>query len=633
MKKIKKNAKAIMMTIAMMCAASAGFTGCQMGLNAGITEEMTTEDSSRAASKSEATGWEEFTKDEIDDAKKNCPPKEKKKVEAFEGAMARLFNIGANLVTEDIEDPMLASLAGYGTQIIGAGMQWLDGFLNDYTGGFYKSALAIVWPQEKTPDPAIAKLQDSVDKVQETADEILRNVNNLSEDLKLEFGAEKVTQRIGKIGQMQNSYEEMLSYLGQIDASKDMSYNQFHNLAVSAKNHFGSTEILRTQTMNFFEEFYSTDVAARRNFGQAYKLIGENTFPWRYQSNAFIQQMMMMELEPSVKFFTVCDILLNPCNENFQKDAVLEYIASTDFENANIKLEYVSALNSRNVQRIEEIEALMEKVSATEDFQKVLTSKEAAWEKLVNCFNEYSLTVNKIELPGEDSNAYMTCNVRRMKYTFNSNMSGDGSYSFELKKLCGAQNSYKTEANWKKLYCMGLYDDSARSDCLAVMPNAGQYQELLNFYNSNGFKPTDGKIKWTKGTNGKWYAKKCEGKELPVTLYNIFEYDADLSIENDTGKIACWDKKNPMGFRVDNQTKGDWYKPDGLYTWTVTANYVDANATAVTQKDMKILGEMAAKKDDKTKIYRCKYYDSSYVNDGDITTLGIVANNDAQGNF
>lgn len=630
-----KTLKGMVAGVMVVLTAGFGFTGCQAAFDVNCEG---TGAAGRAVVKN-TEDWEQFTDGEIEKAKKECPKAEKKKVQAFEGAAAKLFNIGANLVMEDIDDDQLYMFAGYGKEILGAGMKYIDGLLDSYTGGFYKTAVGLIFPQEKTVDPEIEKIQKSIDKLQEGVETIIADVGKLSEQMDIDYGTKEITERLRYVTDLKNKYEDLFTFLSQIDGSSDMSYKKFYEMKLISQDYFRSLEKMKSETMTFFESYYTANVAGK-TYGQAYRTIGENMFPWRYQSNEFIQQMMAIELSPSTKMFTVCDILMNPVNENVQKSLKLKFIANHYAGKENIETRYIEALHAGDQITIDEIEAEMASVEGIEEYNQTVKTTEKAWSLVVDKFSTYAYTISNIELPGEDSPVNVTCNVRCVRYTFNKN-AGFADYASELRKLAGASSDKKTKENWKKIFVNGTFENNGTEEMLT----AKQYQTLLDFYNENNMKPNDGKVTTVKGTNGKWYMKKSAGNEMEVNLYNIFRFDADVNIMMNCNNytdcsregteypmFACMNKENEMGFKVTDEKSGDWDRWDGRHYWKVKATIVESGKDAVTEKEEMILDAMAARKGVPEKIGSVKYYDNSYVSNKLIAAIDIVKNNDVKYN-
>lgn len=640
MKKILKTLKGMTVAAMMVLCGAFTFTGCNMGLNGAASNGTSAERKAVAG----LDGWEEFTDSEIKEAQKNCPKKEKAKVEAFEGAAAKLFNLGANLVTEDIENDMLYSFAGYGKQIIGFGMKYLDGMLDSYTGGLYKTAIGVLWPTEAKPDPAITKLQESIDKVSDTVNTILDDVGAMSEEFKESIGAGKITNRMELITDLSGKYFEMDNMIEGYGA-RELSYPEYYELELNATKHFLSVNDMRSTTGSFYENYYTADSVTKKTFGQAYRLLAEGLYPWRYQSNQFMQQLMMSELAPSTKMFAVCDILMDTSTENVQKALKLDYIKNHVPGKTEVEKEYINAIVTGNTEVQERIEEEMMDIEETAGYLTVFNAAEASWLSFVDKFNAYSLTINNIEIPGEKMKSYCTCNVRKVRYTFSSNLSGHTGLATELMEFCGASDSMKTKETWKKIYRSGLYAPNNK-ECPSDMLKASQYNELLNFYKDNGLKPTSGKLTWTEGDNGMWYMKKSEGKELDVNLFNIFRYDAAISMsmhENDHKCVSesgneypmmlCWDNANDMGFKVYDKDTGDISKfYDGKWYYKVAATYVDSGASSVSQKEDLVLEKMTVRKEHPEVIRDVRYYGSGYVSEKNYFVVGIACNNDSKYN-
>lgn len=634
MKKMKI-LKGIVAGATIIFTAGFAFTGCQSALDENGEETGVTASAARSVAKP-AEDWEQFTDGEIEKAKKECPPAEKKKVQAFEGAAAKLFNIGANLVMEDIEDDQLYMFAGYGKKIIGAGMKYLDGFLDSYTGGFYKAAVGLIFPQEQTIDPEIEKIQKSIEELQDGVATIIADIGRLSEKVDIKFDTRKIIDRLNDITEQKSEYVDLFALLSQFDASSDMNYKTFYEIEQNAQKHFASIENMKSKAMKFFEAYYTGNVAGE-TYGQAYRLIGESMYPWRYQSNEFIQQMMAIELAPATKMFTICDILMNPVNENVQKSLQLEFIAKHYTGKGDIEIKYIEALHAGDQKTVDEIEAEMAKVAEIKEYKETVNAAKEAWSQLVNNFSTYAYTINNIEIPGEDSSTSVTCNVRCVRYTFSQN-AGFADYAFELKKLAGASSDKKTKANWKKIYITGGFGgDNGTGEMLSLK----QYQDLLNFYKGNNMKPNNGKIKTVKGSNGKWYMKKTAGDKVAVNLYNIFRFDAGVNLmmnrnnytdcSNDGTEypmLACLNNKNEMGFEVSDEKKGDWNRWDGRHYWKVKATIVESGEDSVSEKTEMILDAMTARAGVPEKIASLKYYNNSYVSKKLIAAIDIVKNND-----
>lgn len=606
------------------------FAGCQNGFNIDDLEA----DENKGARVVNAEGFEEFDEKEIKEAKEATKKddKAKPKVVAFKGALARLFNIGANKFNEEckIENDTLALFAGYGEQAISGALEYLDGFLNAYTGGLYKTALGFLWPEEQTVDPQIAKIHESLDKLQTSVDKIGVDIENLSADMKQEFDADKVSDRIKRIENQRTAMFKMFELLEQQNADKEMDFMTYLLMKEYAEEAFGSIDKMRQNVQSFYTDYYSGDAVAVRSYGESYKLLGEEMYPWRYQTVDFMETMIGNELELATKMFVVSEILLNPNdNPNLLWDMMIQETMknSPDAENLE-KLVRINASEGKNHNEevFNQIFEILAKYWTIEDYQIVdgMVISEGnprrerfvtegaiagkAWDALCGSFEKYVNTINAIYIPVDNPDE-ITCNIRGIKCTFSKTIEARN-YTASLRKLAECKVEQKTEANWLNLYKKNSLPGEKVSGFVRMLTK-DDYQKILDFYSS--------KNRLVKDENG---------KVVKATLYNIFRYEAGMTLENVTPgdvRFACYESSEKMGFVVDNERSdkgmsGPWYDLtwnvktcfDGLHFWNVSVPSVESNNTELNFKNDKILGDMAARSSDKACINRTKYYNDSY---------------------
>lgn len=606
-------------------------------------------------------GWEEFNRSEIDDAKIASPHKDSKKTKviAFQGILSNLSQIGAKKLTEDMESDAGVAFIDSAEDVLNGLLKFTDGVLDNYTFGFYKAVSGIIFPDETKPNPQIEKLQESVDKIQDSVDEIKFQLANLSDDLKYEFDGQKVANRIQEIERQKTAFEKMFNYLKYVNQDgKDidlMTYYELKNYAIEA---FGSVDKMRQSIQNFFTDYYKGDAVATRTYGESYKLIAEEIFPWRYQSAAFMETLIGQELDFAAKLFTIAGIMLDPNdNTNMLFDMMIQETMKNSVDAERLeKLVKMNASAGRNQDPaiFDEIMSILAKywviiptyhwdgdeiiydesiIDDAEKNRRELFARECnvamdSWDNLVNALYEYEQTIDAIQIPVDKENE-ITCNIRGIKCTFSQKIE-QFDYAQKLSKLAECSVKDKTEANWLKLYKTGCLP-SEKTDGYVRMLSAENYQQILDFYKNHNLVITDSCLcNIVEKGNGIVGRFKINGKnKQEINLFNIFCYDAGFKFQNieaKDAKFACLKSKEAMGFIVENERtdygiEGPWYwlawdsgkGLDGLHFWNVKVPSVNGNTSAIKCTNELLLEDMAARKSDKAVINRIKYYDDSKV--------------------
>lgn len=638
-------------TLSVIClSASVLFMSCNMGLN------MPNEDYDGNNARVIHEGWDVVDDDEINDAKKAAPKKDSKrtKVIAFEGILTNLSKIGAKKLTADMESDGGVAFIESTENLLAGLLKFTDGMLDNYTFGFYKSVSGIFFPDQTKPNPQIEKLQESVDKIQDSVDEIKVQLANLSDDLKYEFDGQKVSNRIKEIERQKTAFEKMFNYLKYVNQSgKDidlMSYYELKNYSIEA---FGSVDKMRQSIQNFFTDYYKSDAVATRTYGESYRLIAEELFPWRYQSVDFMETLIGQELDFSAKMFIIAGILLDPNdNANLLFDMMIQETMKNSVDAERLeKLVKMNATSGSNKDEaiFDEIMAILAKYWTIDDEEKIrreLFERECnvasdSWDNLVNAFSEYEQTIDSIQIPVDKENE-ITCNIRGIRCTFSQKIE-QFDYAQKLSKLAECSVSEKTEAAWLKIYKTACLP-SEKTNGYVRMLTADDYQKIIDFYKNHNLVITDSVLCNIVDKEGNVAGRfRINGKiKQEVTLYNIFCYDAGFKFQNveaANAKFACLKTKESMGFIVENERtdygiEGPWYwlawdsgkGLDGLHFWNVKVPAVSGNTSAIKCTDELLLEDMAARKSDKSKINRIKYYDDSKVSATKYLVPNIITN-------
>ena len=632
-------------------AASSIFIGCN--LEAKLEPEALS--SGNAQARVLPAGWDQFTEAEIAAAAEDAAnvPVAKQRVFAFDGALTKLFNIGVKKLNIEIESDAGAAFADFTKSALTACLKYGDGLLNNYTFGFYKMASGILFPDKATPDPQIEKLQESVDKLQDSVDSIKFQLANLSDDLKYEFDGLKVAERMKEIERQKTAFDKMFTYLKYANPNDEdidlMTYYELKNYAIEA---FGSVDKMRQTIQNFFTDYYKGDAVATRTYGESYRLIGEELFAWRYQTADFMETLIGQELELATKLYTLAGIMLDPTdNTNMMFDMMIQETMknSVDAERLEklVKMNATSGTNPDADISGEIIATLCAywNIQAEESFdiRTGLLTREYnvandAWNNLADAFCTYEKTIEDIEVP-VDKKDEITCNIRGVRCTFSRTMEAFN-YAELLSDLAELSVSQKTEAAWLKLYTSGCLP-SEKADGYVRMLTKEDYGRILDFYKNRGLVVTDSMLCNLLSQDGtvQGRVKMPEGTVQETTLVNIFRYDAGINIP-DTASVtfACRNEKETMGFIVDNERQDygmelSWLHPswnfvkcfDGLHFWNVKVPAVRGDTFTLKSADELLLEDMAARKSDKSKINRIKYYNDSKASDKAYLVPNVVA--------
>lgn len=615
-------------------------------------------------------GWDVVDDDEIAEAKKAAPKKDSKmaKVIAFDGVLTKLSKIGAKKLTEDMESDAGVAFVDFTENLLSGALKFADGMLDNYTFGIYKTVSGMLFPDEKKTDPQIEKLQESVNKIQDSVDDVKFQLSNLSDDLKYEFDGQKVANRIQEIERQKAAFEKMFNYLKYVNQNgKDidlMAYYELKNYAIEA---FGSVDKMRQAMQNFFTDYYKGDAVATRSYGESYRLIGEELFPWRYQTASFMETLIGQELDFSARLFTLAGIMLDPNdNINMLFDMMIQETMKNSVDAERLeKLVKMNVSSGRNQDPavFDEIMSILAKYwvivptyhwdgeeavfdeNAIDDVEKIrreLFEREcnvanASWDSLVKAFYEYEQTIEAIQIPVDKENE-ITCNIRGIKCTFSQNIA-QFDYAQKLSKLAELSVKDKTEAAWLKIYKSGCLP-SEKANGYVRMLTSEDYGRILDFYSKRNLVITDSKLcnilSEKQEIVGRY--KNTEGNKQEVTLYNIFCYDAGFkfpSVEVAKVRFACLNPDESMGFILENERTDYGFDFlawnygkcfDGLHFWNVKVPAVNGNKTSLECSNELLLADMAARKGDKTKINRIKYYDDSKVSGTKYLVPNIITN-------
>ncbi len=661
---MKRNMKKTFEAISLSAATL--FMGCNMEVS--MNDEEYDNENARVI---HGDNWDEVEEDEIAGARAGAAEmpaadngdanKKAKmaKVIPFEGALTKLSMIGAKKITENMESDAGVAFIESAENVLSGLMKFTDGLLDNYTFGFYKAASGIFFPDEKNKDPEIMKIQKSVEMLQDSVDGIKIQLANINDDLKYEFDGQKVANRIQEIERQKTAFENLFNYLKKIDMNENgISLIDYYYLRDAAVKSFGSVDKMRQAMQNFFTDYYKGNAVATRTYGESYRLIGEELFAWRYQTAEFMETLIAQELEFSSKLFVLAEFLLDPNdNVNMMLDMMIQETVKNSAGAKDLEeliKSNVTAGKNQDSAVFDEIMSILGKYwvivptyhkvgndivydeNAIDDVEKIrrnLLVRECnvamdSWNSLVNAFSQYEKTIEAIQIPVDKENE-ITCNIRGIKCTFSQKIS-QFDYAKKLSKLAEVSVANKTEENWLKLYKTGcLPTDESKG--YARMLSAADYEKILDFYKSHNLAITDSKLCniVEEGGDIVGRTKKNGGNKKDVTLYNIFLYDAGFDFQNveaKDAKFACLNAKESMGFILENEREdygmeGSWHnlrwQPgkcfDGLHFWNVKVPCVKGNENTVECKNELLLGDMAARKGDKTKINRIKYYDDSKV--------------------
>ena len=652
---------------------SLSFLGCTLDLDPDyleMSENNSTEsfDIYKMETTSSKNAWEQFNEEEIEAAKKAAPKNDFKmaKVIAFDGVLTKLSQIGAKKLTEDMESDAGVAFINFTEHVLSGALKFADGMLDNYTFGIYKTVSGILFPDEKKPDPQIEKLQESVDKIQDSVDGIKFQLSNLSSDLKYEFDGQKVSNRIQEIERQKAAFEKMFNYLKYVNESgKDVDLMAYYELKKYAIEAFGSVDKMRQAIQNFYTAYYKGDAVATRSYGESYRLIGEELFPWRYQTADFMETLIGQELDFSARLFTIAGIMLDPNNNvNLLLDMMIQETMKNSVDAERLeKLVKMNVSSGRNQDPavFDEIMSILGKYwvivptyhwdgeeavfdeNAIDDVEKIrreLLNRECnvaadTWNNLVQAFYEYEQTINAIQIPVDKENE-ITCNIRGIKCTFSQKIN-PFNYPEQLTKLADCPVKNKTEANWLKLYKTGCCP-SEKPNGYVKMLTSEDYGKILDFYSKHNLVITDSSLTNIIVKGGEITGRyKTEGKnKQEATLYNIFRYEAGFDfqkIEGSKAKFAYLNSKEPMGFILENERTDYGFDFlawnygkcfDGLHFWNVKVPAVNGNKTTLECSNELLLADMAARKGDKTKINRIKYYDDSKVSDTKYLVPNII---------
>ena len=554
------------------------------------------------------------------------------KIIAFEGGFSKLANIAANAASDGIENPALASLAGFGKKALNGAMKCLDGVLDFYTFGFYKGAISALWPDESNPSPELIAIQESISELQTSVSQISTDISNLSADLKQEFDAQKISERMQLIESTNASFEKLFTLIEMINTEESINYITYLNLRDYAIEAFGSVDKMRQAVQNYYTSFYSGNNVAVRSFGESYRLLSEELCPWRYQSSQMMETLIAQELNFGLRIFVISEMLLNvEESENISYDLkIQETIANCpsafDLEKRiRLQITEVENHNEENAAIINEILDSYWENNSSRQQQFEMKEKIAmqAWNSLVEVFNKYVETINNIEIPC-DKEGEITCNIRGVKYTFSKELKSVD-YCNTLKRLANSKKDAKTEENWKNIFKTNRLPGETNTGCKEML-SAEQYQAIFNFYNKNGLKIVS------------------EEQIMPNTLYNIFRYEAGIDFtgfEPSTNRFACFDSKEKTGFKITNERKDLGFVDDGMYKydidllvlfdglhfWNVSVPSIKINESSVKSENKLLLRDMAAAKSNKVEIERINYYKDSYVSNETFYFLNVIAKN------
>lgn len=586
-------------------------------------------------------GWEAFNEDEIAAAQEATKKAGFSRVFAFDGALTKLYNIGLKKTSIDVESDAGAAFLVFSESVLNGCMRFADGILNNSTFGVYEVVTGILFPAEKTPDPQIEKLQESVDKIQDSIDGIKFQLSNLSDDLKYEFDGLKVANRIKEIERQRTAFEKMFSYLKYANQNGNgidlMTYYTLKNYAVEA---FGSVDKMRQAIQNFYTDYYKGDAVATRTYGESYRLIGEELFAWRYQTADFMETLIGQELDFATKLYVLAGIMLDPNdNLNMLYDMLIQETMQNSVNADSLeKLVKMNATGGNNPDAavFDEIIQILcsywdiREGDSFEIRQELLSREykvtEEAWNNLANAFCEYEKTIEAIQVP-VDKKGEVTCNIRGVRCTFSQNIEAFN-YADKLSALAALPVAKKTEAAWLKIYTTGCLPAEKKAGYVRMLTK-DDYGRILEYYTKQGLVITDSALCDLLSEDGtvKGRCKKTGGNVQEVTLYTIFKYDAGFDFQKvtaDNAKFACRNTKEAMGFIVDNERQDygmegpawdlKWNVVkcfDGLHFWNVKVPSVRGNTSTLTAADELLLEDMTARKDDKAKINRIKYYNDS----------------------
>lgn len=651
--------------------------GCNFNLN--LEEDAFAENNARVITDNNSD-WEQFDDKEIDAAKKAAPKNETKmaKVICFDGALTKLSKIGAKKLTADMESDAGVAFVDFTENVLSGCLKFADGILDNYTFGIYKAVSGILFPDEAKPDLQIEKLQQCVDKIQDSVDDVKFELSNLSSDLKYEFDGQKVANRVQEIERQKAAFDKMFNYLKYCNQNgKEVDLMAYYELKKYAIEAFGSVDKMRQAIQNFYTSYYKGDAVATRSYGESYRLIGEELFPWRYQTADFMETLIGQELDFSTRLFILAGIMLDPNdNMNLLLDMMIQETMNNSVDADRLeKLIKMNASAGRNQNEavfneimeilgrywviiptyhwnvkegeewdINKTEVIRDEnvIDDVERNRLELLERECkvandAWDNLVKSFYEYEQTIETIQIPVDKENE-ITCNIRGIKCTFSQTIN-QFNYSEKLSKLADCSVKDKTEANWLKIYKTGCCP-SEKPNGYVRMLSSEDYGRILDFYKKNNLVITDSKVcdilSEKREIVGR--CKKTGGNELEATLYNIFRYEAGFnfqSVEASKAKFACLNPKEPMGFILENERTDYGFEFlswnygrcfDGLHYWNVKVPAVNGNKSSLECKNELLLEDMAARKGDKSKINRIKYFNDSKVSETKYLIPNIITN-------
>lgn len=611
-------------------------------------------------------GWEEFNQNEIieaqleeypgaqENAQPNAQPDAQQAqadkfkmpyVIVFDGALTKISQIGAKKMTANMESDAGVAFINFTENVLSGALRFADGFLDHYSFGVYKALSTVLFPEKTTPNPQIEQLQQSVNKIQDSVDEVKIQLSNLSDDLKYEFDGQKVSNRIQEIERKKTAFEKMFNYLDYCNQDvNDIDLMSYYGLKQYAIEAFGTVDKMRQAIQNFYTDYYKGNTVATRSYGESYRLIGEELFPWRYQTADFMETLIGQELDCATKLFVIAGIMLDPNdNENLLYDMMIQETMTNSVDSERLeKLVRMDASAGENEDEavISEIKQILGKYWGTSEertdaqrirwelFQRERNVATDAWNNLANAFQEYEQTIEAIQVPLDNENE-ITCNIRGVRCTFSRTIN-QFNYADLLSKLAEYSVSEKTEANWLKLFKTGRLP-SEKPDGYVRMLTADDYAKILDYYKKNNLTVTDSALCNIYSEEGELNGrcKKEGGNCQEATLFNIFRYDAGFNFQKageDNAKFACLNTKEKMGFIVENERtdlgmEGPWWDLqwcfvktfDGLHFWNVKVPCVKADQTTLVTANELLLEDMAARKGQKEKISRINYYSDSKV--------------------